>query len=493
MKIITLILGVIIMVVMLVLQMVNETRRALENATGTFRQMEQVLEENQNDLSYIFSLFRVNPEVNYYAIDKESGEIIGSTDLEFTGKQMAELGLDWKTVKNHNNGVFAKIDGENSYCVFTEEEDYYIGYTVSASVLFQRVPTTMLALAVSLVIIAIILIYAVTWCMKRYITDGIYDINEKLRMITRGNLEETVDVHNSVEFAQLSSYINKMVKRLLDDNLKMSYVLSKTNMYIGVYEYNQYMNKVRFTEYIPKILSLNAFEAEQLACNYKRFQKFMKEIRKEPVPGEKGVYRLEENRYVKIEEIQDEHDDNGVFGVVIDVTEEMIRRRKIESERDIDLLTGLYNRRGVDAKFSLLFEEPEKLGCGAMIMVDADGLKAINDNYGHEKGDIYLQEIGRILSKMGTRSNLAARQGGDEFVLFLYHYDNEEELLNDIGMLEYIQNHTRAKLDKDLSVPIRFSFGYSLLREGADYQMLLSEADGKMYENKKKRKTLRAV
>lgn len=62
-------------------------------------------------------------------------------------------------------------------------------------------------------------------------------------------------------------------------------------------------------------------------------------------------------------------------------------------ERDIDSLTGLYNRRGLDIQLSKLFEEPEKLGYCAMVMVDADGLKIINDTYGHEKGDIYLKKL----------------------------------------------------------------------------------------------------
>ena len=95
-------------------------------------------------------------------------------------------------------------------------------------------------------------------------------------------------------------------------------------------------------------------------------------------------------RYVRLEEI---NDNDEIFGVVIDVTDEINRRRKIEVERDVDSLTGLYNRRGLDIKLSILFSEPEKLGYSALIMIDADGLKIINDTYGHEKETSILRKL----------------------------------------------------------------------------------------------------
>lgn len=172
----------------------------------------------------------------------------------------------------------------------------------------------------------------------------------------------------------------------------------------------------------------------------------------------------------------------------MDVTEEIIRRRQIEAERDIDLLTGLYNRRGLDNKLALLFETPEALGYGAMVMIDADGLKEINDSYGHEKGDIYLKKISEAIDSVNLHDCVVARQGGDEFVLFLYNYNSEAELMKSIEKLEYIQNNSTVQLDSDLSVSLRFSFGYSMIKEQKDYQHLLKQADERMYASKHQRK-----
>ena len=121
-------------------------------------------------------------------------------------------------------------------------------------------------------------------------------------------------------------------------------------------------------------------------------------------------------------------------------------------------------------------------------MIDADGLKQINDTYGHENGDLYLIKISEVIDKFGLRSNLSARQGGDEFVLLLYDYDSEDELQNTLRTLEYIQTHSTVRLGEDLNVPLRFSLGYALLDGTADAQRLFKEADERMYANKRERK-----
>lgn len=58
----------------------------------------------KNELSYMLSLFRVNAEANYYAIDEESGEIIGSTNTDCVGKNLTEIGLSLDRIINNKNG-----------------------------------------------------------------------------------------------------------------------------------------------------------------------------------------------------------------------------------------------------------------------------------------------------------------------------------------------------------------------------------------------------
>ena len=88
---ITFILVGIILVFLMLVQMLTEQFRMVDDSHMTIQQIEQVLEDNQKELSYIFSLFRVDTDSNYYAIDRESGEVVGSTDLDFANTQNSRL------------------------------------------------------------------------------------------------------------------------------------------------------------------------------------------------------------------------------------------------------------------------------------------------------------------------------------------------------------------------------------------------------------------
>lgn len=438
----------------------------------------------KNELSYIFARLKIDPAAVYYAIDMESGEIVGSTDLENVGKDLTAVGLELRDVRSEGGGFHARVNGVRSYCVFEQIGTNYVGRVMPDRILYQRLPANMVSLTVGLLLITFFLSSVVTWCMNRYVVEGIHSVNEKLRLIAGGDLEERVDIRSSVELSELSSYINEMIGSLLANNRKMSYALGKTNMYIGVYEYTQQGGKVRFTEHIPRIFGLKESEAQRLSDNSGLFREFLGQILCRPLQGEEGVFQLD-RRYVKLEETQE---GNETFGIAIDVTEEIVRRRKIEGERDMDALTGLYNRRGLEARLERLFAEPEKLGYYAVVMIDADGLKGINDTYGHDKGDEYLRKIADTINAFDPGNSLAARQGGDEFVLLLYQYEQEEELAEALRLLEFIQRHCMASLDPELRVRLGFSLGYVMARGQADYRELLRQADQRMYENKRERK-----
>ena len=464
---------------------------AVWNESGTFIVqvgMEQVNVKKateKNELSYIFSLFRVNPEANYYAIDEKSGMIIASTNLDTVGKKYNEVGFLLEKIQWDGDGFHAKINGVNSFCVFKKLDDTYIGRVVSSKNVYGRVPIVALELFLCLIIIVVILAKEVSRHMNKYVVGEIGEMKARLKSIAEGNLEENVNIRSSVEFSELSDYINSMVRSLLENNTKMSYVLKKTNLNIGVYEYNAQMKNVSMTGDVTGLLSLG--EDAMVPTQVSHFAEYVNEVRKHTVEDEAGIYQTcdKPEKYIRLAENTRGED---TFGVIIDVTTEVIRRRKIEVERDIDTLTGLYNRRGLDTRLTKLFAEPDKLGHSAVVMIDADGLKEINDTYGHEIGDIYLKEIAEIIHHTGVRESVVSRMGGDEFVLFLYGYSSREELHNVIQELEEKQSGCCVYHNGDLAVSLRFSMGYSYVTADKTYSQLLKDADGKMYCNKTERK-----
>ena len=112
-------------------------------------------------------------------------------------------------------------------------------------------------------------------------------------------------------------------------------------------------------------------------------------------------------------------ENNGsLLGVLMDITQELAEKRRLEYERDYDLLTTLLNRRAFYDRVKRLFEHPQQMGIAALIMIDLDNLKYINDTYGHDCGDEYIRAAASVLRGVSSSQIITARMSGDEFFIF---------------------------------------------------------------------------
>ena len=139
------------------------------------------------------------------------------------------------------------------------------------------------------------------------------------------------------------------------------------------------------------------------------------------------------------------------------------------------------------------FKDQEYIEHSAVIMVDADGLKTVNDNFGHERGDRYLHDIAGLLNEFGRSTSgefLAARNGGDEFVMFIYGYDSDEVLISNVEKIYEFRDTRDTVLPTGDRVALCFSVGYSIHSiDSKFYGDMLKVADANMYEEKRKRKS----
>lgn len=158
--------------------------------------------------------------------------------------------------------------------------------------------------------------------------------------------------------------------------------------------------------------------------------------------------------------------------------------KSLKKEAYTDYLTGLLNRRGI---LDELNKKIKKSASFAVYFIDLDDFKKVNDQYTHDIGDDFLKHIGKKLKNKVRRNDVAARFGGDEFVLIISDIVckiDAEKIGNDLLDL------FKKPYQKDnLSIPISMSIGYSLCPEDAkDSQELLHLADKAMYRVKKKGK-----
>ena len=435
----------------------------------------------KTQLSHIFSHFRVNPNISYFAIDSQSGLIVGASDEALVGLDCTKVGFPFTDITHGKDKIYAQINGTESYCIFKKIDSSYVTYVIPTKYLYHEIPVIICILFLCMLLIAAVLTTSFNEYMRFNIVNKIHKINELLSSITDGNLKEVVDVRNVYELSELSTHINTMVQSLFSSNSKLTYILSRTNIYLGTYEYSFTSNYVKFSEYIPTLFSLDEETLVLLSTSRDDFKNYIDSIRSNNIPDEQNVYEVND-KYIQIEEILEK---DNILGVAIDVTDTIKKRKKLVQEIHLDTLTGLYNHKGIEMKLDALFSTPESLGSYALIIIKADGLAKINASYGPDNGDLYLKKIANIITDFGIRNSIAARQWGGEFILFLYGYDNEKDVTKAIDLLTYIQNHTIMHLNGNIDVPISFSFGYRISSglNGANYQTVLKEISESNYTN----------
>ena len=468
-------------------KMASEKRNTRGDAYAVFYNIEQRMSEGRGDAAYVVSMMQAGADVSIYAIDKETNIITGAASRDDVGIEAGSIGFGKEMMLSVPQTANIVIKDRASYCIFTDIDGTAVAYVMPESVFYSRVARSSVVMLCVLILVSVLMMIAVLGYINKHIISSINGINKVLGEIADGDFDKIVRVRGSSEFREMGTHINDVVRILLANTDKISYILNKTDMDICVYEYNIRHKRVRFTENLPTVLVLSLGATKHLVSDYHRFRDFINELRKHPLPDEEGIYCLPgaEERYLKFDEVIKGDD---VFGIIVDVTREISAIRRIESEMEEDHLTGLLNRRGCYNRLDELFKAPEELKHGVLIMLDADDLKVINDNCGHDKGDIYLRTFAGAISSFGGENSIAGRLGGDEFLMLLYGYDSEEEAQAELKRLNQLGRSLQAHIDDSVDVSVRFSYGYSMIYGETEYRALMKTADEMMYENKRIRK-----
>ncbi|HHU50051.1 MAG TPA: GGDEF domain-containing protein [Clostridiales bacterium] len=200
----------------------------------------------------------------------------------------------------------------------------------------------------------------------------------------------------------------------------------------------------------------------------------MNEIIRLPLPGgEIGVFKTI-NLNIKDHRGRTE----CIIGKLIDVREETVEKEKLLVKAQIDGLTGLFNAATTQDLINERVEQKENHQTDAMILLDCDGFKNVNDKYGHLAGNKVLEDIAGIIKKTFRGSDILGRIGGDEFCVYL----------KDIPFVDFVQDRCKRlsdmiqnKIQKDITV----SMGIVLVRDKEPYESLFRKADTALYQAKR--------
>ncbi|MCI6560806.1 MAG: GGDEF domain-containing protein [Oscillospiraceae bacterium] len=162
--------------------------------------------------------------------------------------------------------------------------------------------------------------------------------------------------------------------------------------------------------------------------------------------------------------------------------------QKLDKLYTVDTLSGIYNRNGFVRGTSNLFSYCIKRKRSVMLMfIDMDGLKLINDNYGHSEGDAAIKGIALVIRESCTNGEVYCRFGGDEFIIFAADYTKDDaQRLKERIEINIDKANKLSNKEYDLSA----SMGYYITYPNPDDEIfqLVTAADNVMYETKKKKK-----
>jgi diguanylate cyclase (GGDEF)-like protein/PAS domain S-box-containing protein len=164
--------------------------------------------------------------------------------------------------------------------------------------------------------------------------------------------------------------------------------------------------------------------------------------------------------------LDEDEDERYVLGHAQDITEQHRQERQLREWSLSDPLTHCFNRRYLGQLGELTRDE--SLGC---ITVDLDHFKALNDTYGHQRGDDVLVDMAKFLRARVRDEDAVVRLGGDEFLVVLRSADNTQ----------LIEVSTRLR-DEAQAAPIAFTLGSAIKAAGTPLDAALCSADQRLYE-----------
>lgn len=168
---------------------------------------------------------------------------------------------------------------------------------------------------------------------------------------------------------------------------------------------------------------------------------------------------------------------------IYDVTDKKLYQQKIEKQANNDFLTGLYNRMRCEHDLEYYIRQTKEFGGeGALLYIDLDDFKHINDGLGHQYGDVLLKNISDSLKNIPGVENNCYRMGGDEFIIILAHHNIMmlQQILEEIKTL-----FTRPWMLKGADYYCTMSMGVVRFpKDGDTVEELIKKADIAMYEAK---------
>ena len=289
------------------------------------------------------------------------------------------------------------------------------------------------------------------------------------------------------EVDRFAETITELNKELVTNSTKFLRIMDMASVEIGGYELRTDTGSVFVTDNFFSLLGMPEIQGTQLSV--RRFEEVLKGIREKNT----GAHTAEGDELLTIQQpdgvryimLRSTIEGHAKIGLAEDVTATVLERKRIEHERDYDILTGLYNRQAFNRVCTELFAAPERMGVAALMMMDLDKLQHINETYGHDWGDQYIRRTGQCLRDNTPAGTVCARLSGDEFLVLFCGYRSRDAVREKIDRLTNAMQQSVALLPSGNALHISLSGGIAWYPDdGQDWETLKKYADFAMYQVK---------
>ncbi len=474
----------------------------------------------QNDKAYLLNRLRqlqahagsskIFEDLIYLAIYKRNDQLIASI-----GKIPINRKIDHNFRQAIEDGVFDTRQDITLYSGKNNHQHYKLGYLragYSMTLAKQLVKNTRdqsTIIAVLSIIFTIFLAFIMGYTTTRYLRK----LEQSVQALHRGDLQHRFNTTSRREFSGLAKTLNNLAhhlevtqKKLKQNNKALAQEKKHLQTLLNginavVWEANPSTHQ--FTWVSREAENLLAYPlADWLESGFLEAhihpgdaewviqeQQFVRNT-----PGSRRQdFRIldSQGRILWIREISNyeisESGEHRLRGLFLDVTDEVAFEERILFQAEHDSLTGLINRRRFQDELKHQIDYADRYGLsGALLFIDLDQFKYINDSYGHHTGDEFLIKIADRLQETLRQSDFLGRLGGDEFGIILPRANQEIATQFSSSLLRTL-TETKINVREEHSLHVSASIGITLYPGNSlNHNDVLAEADTAMYAAKER-------
>lgn len=323
------------------------------------------------------------------------------------------------------------------------------------------------------------------WALLLTRIDQSYESADQDRYTLEGSLNISSDELKALYIKQKQS-LKEREESILNAMPDLLFLIDEDGLYVDIlanedpkllFDSKQFLIGKYIHDVLPKALADQFITAIKQAIKTNLLQKLSYQLE-----VKKGMVSFE-GRVVATG--QQENNKNTVLFLARDISDIVAAEKKLEFQATHDALTGLPNRLFFDQQFERAIERAKRSNNqGALLFLDLDNFKSVNDSLGHSVGDELLIEIARRLNSLCRAVDTIARFGGDEFVILLEDIGNRDHLMS---FLHKLQQKFEKKIKlQGYALDVSTSIGVTLYPEqGSNCEQLIKQADTAMYAAKK--------